>query len=43
VWVAFDGDHRMPDEPSSVMRGDEAAALLLERIPNSLRLRPSLA
>jgi hypothetical protein len=43
VWVAFDGDHRLPDEPPSVMRGDEAAALLLERIPNSLRLRPSLA
>ena len=43
VWVAFDGDYRKHDEPPSVMRGDEAAALLLERIPNSLRLRPALA
>jgi hypothetical protein len=40
VYVAFDADRRRPDERPSVMRGAEAAALLMERLPHSRRIVP---
>jgi hypothetical protein len=40
VCVAFDADRRRADEPPSVMRGHEAAALLMARLPGARRLIP---
>jgi hypothetical protein len=40
VYVAFDSDRRRSDEPASVMRGAEAAELLMRRLPDARRLAP---